>query len=249
MTTSFAACSAIGNRRNTTPSEVVRRLQRARWTPHLVLGLEVLGCCLALGVGVWFAWVAAHQTEHKLLFTLSAAVLLIAAPVLGVATALARRPSLAWDDETPESILRIGIRRAEASLQAMRVGRWHVAIIAGFVALLWALQLAEVHRCHGVSGLLLHGVSRRVTGQLDLDGVGGPGLFAPSATRASACWLICGTEPGLQPSFGTAAPGAGRTARETHAHLPRRRVAGLFMHCSRGRARKAGRRQPRDLPK
>lgn len=124
-------------------SHVVRRLQRARWTPHLVLALEVLGCCFALAVGVWFARVAAHQSEHKLLFALSAAVLLIAVPVLGIATALARRPSLAWDDETPESILRIGIRRAEASLQAMRVGRWHVAIIAGFVALLWALQLLK----------------------------------------------------------------------------------------------------------
>jgi hypothetical protein len=120
--------------------QVVRRLRRARWAPHFVLALEILGCCFALGVGIWFAWVAAHQVEHKLLFTLSAAVLLIAAPVLGVATALARRPGLAWDDETPESILRIGIRRADASLQAMRVGRWHVAIIAGFVALLWVLQ-------------------------------------------------------------------------------------------------------------
>lgn len=124
-------------------SRVVGRLQRARWVPHLVLAVEILGCSLALGVGVWFAWVAAHQAEHKLLFALSAAVLLIAVPALGIATALARRPSLAWDDETPESILRIGIRRAEASLKAMRVGRWHVAVIAGFVALLWALQLLK----------------------------------------------------------------------------------------------------------
>lgn len=120
--------------------QVVRKLRRGRWMPHLVLASEILGCCAALGVGIWFAWVAVNQSEHKLLFVLSAAVLLIAAPVLGVATALARRPGLAWDDETPESILRIGIRRAEASLHAMRIGRWHVAIIAGFVALLWALQ-------------------------------------------------------------------------------------------------------------
>jgi hypothetical protein len=125
-------------------SHVVRRLRRARWTPHLVFVLEVLGCCLALGVGAWFAWAAAHQSEHKLLLALSAAVLLIAVPVLGVATALARRPSLAWDDETPESILRIGIRRADASLQTMRVGRWHVAVVAVFVVLLWALQLLEL---------------------------------------------------------------------------------------------------------
>ncbi len=124
-------------------SHVLRRLERTRWAPHIVLALEVLACCVTLGVGIWFAWVAAHNTEHKLLYTLSAAILLIAAPVLGVATALARRPSLAWHDETPESILRIGIRRADASLQAMRIGRWHVAIIVGFVALLWALQLLQ----------------------------------------------------------------------------------------------------------
>lgn len=125
-------------------SHVIRRLRRARWTPHLVFALEVLGCCLALGVGAWFAWVAAHQAEHRLLMSLSAAVLLIAVPVLGIATALARRPSLAWDDETPESILRIGIQRADASLRTMRVGRWHVAVVAGFVALLGALQLLKL---------------------------------------------------------------------------------------------------------
>jgi hypothetical protein len=125
-------------------SHMVRRLRRARWTPHLVFALEILGCCVALGVGVWFAWVAAHQSEHKLLMALSAAVLLITVPLLGVATALARRPSLAWDDETPESILRIGIQRADASLRAMRVGRWHIAVVAGFVVLLGALQLLKL---------------------------------------------------------------------------------------------------------
>ena len=125
-------------------SHVVGRLRRARWTPHFVFALEVLGCCIALGVGAWFAWVAAHQSEHRLLLALSAAVLLVAVPVLGVATALARRSSLAWDDETPESILRIGIRRADASLRAMRVGRWHVAVVAGFVVLLGALQLLKL---------------------------------------------------------------------------------------------------------
>jgi hypothetical protein len=125
-------------------SDVIRRLRRRRWTPHLVFALEALGCCLALGVGAWFAWVAAHQSEHKLLMSLSAAVLLITVPLLGVATALARRPSLAWDDETPESILRIGIQRADASLRVMRVGRWNIAVVAGFVVLLGALQLLKL---------------------------------------------------------------------------------------------------------
>jgi hypothetical protein len=125
-------------------SQVLRRLRRARWVPHLVFTLEVLGCCLALGVGVWFAWMAAHQSEHRLLLALSGAVLLISVPVLGIATALARRPALAWDDETPESILRIGIQRADASLRTLRLGRWHVAVVVGFVALLGVLQLLEL---------------------------------------------------------------------------------------------------------
>ena len=49
-------------------SQVVSRLRRARWIPHLVLALEILGCCITLGVGIWFAWVAGHQPEHRLLF-------------------------------------------------------------------------------------------------------------------------------------------------------------------------------------
>jgi hypothetical protein len=121
-------------------SQALRRLQRTRWVPHFILALEVLGCGVALGVGLWFAWMASHHTGHTLLYALSAAILLVSVPVLGVATAWARRSSLAWHDETPESMLRIGIRRSEASLRAMRVGRWHLAVIAGFVALLWALQ-------------------------------------------------------------------------------------------------------------
>ena len=64
-------------------SSVVKRLRRARWAPHLVLASEILGYCVALGVGIWFAWVAVHQDQHKLLFVLSAAVLLITALVEG----------------------------------------------------------------------------------------------------------------------------------------------------------------------
>ena len=163
-------------------NHVVRRLKRTRWTPHLVLALEVLGCCFALGVGIWFGWVSAHHTEHNLLYTLSAAILLIAAPVLGVATALARRPSLAWHYETPESILRIGIRRAGivALLQAMRVGRWHVAIIAGFVALLWVLQLLKFI---DTMEFLIFYTSVRLSSRCVVGSGwrGGPGPFAPKA--------------------------------------------------------------------
>lgn len=120
--------------------KVLRRLRRNRWLPHVVLGAEILVCALAFLAGLWFAWVAARYEQHKLLYGLSAVAMLITAPALCVATVIARRPSLAWSDETPESILRVGINRAESSLRAITIGRWHVAIIAIFVVLLWAVE-------------------------------------------------------------------------------------------------------------
>lgn len=135
-------------------SEILRRLHRNRWTPHIVLGAEILACAVALLVGVWFAWVAAHNEQHKLLFALSAGVMLLTAPALCVAGVMARRPSLAWDAETPESLLQIGIRRTESSLRAIRIGRWHIAIIAGFVTTLWVVEALGF--IHAIDFLILY---------------------------------------------------------------------------------------------
>ena len=118
----------------------LQRLRRNRWTPHLVLAMEISVCMLSLATGVWFAWVAAHNEQHRILFALSAAVLLITAPALAVASLLARRHSFAWDAVSPEALLRVGLHRAEASLRAIRIGRWHIAIVAVFVAVLWIAQ-------------------------------------------------------------------------------------------------------------
>jgi hypothetical protein len=120
--------------------QLLRRLHRNRWTPQIVLGGEILVCALAFAVGLWFAWNAMHEEQHRLLFALSAAVLLLVAPALGIAGFLVRRPALAWDVETPESLLNVGIRRAESSLRAIRIGRWHVGTIAAFVLTLWIAQ-------------------------------------------------------------------------------------------------------------
>jgi hypothetical protein len=119
---------------------VLRRLRRRRWVPHLVLGAEILACALTFLVGAWFAWVAIHDPHHRVLYALSAAVLMLAAPVLGIASVRVRGPALAWDVETPQSLLGVGLRRAESSLRAIRIGRWHIGVIAVFVITLWALQ-------------------------------------------------------------------------------------------------------------
>jgi hypothetical protein len=125
---------------------ILRDLRRARWLPHVVILAEILLCIFAFGTGLWFAWVALHTEEHQLLFSLSAAVLLLSAPALCVAGVIARRPGLAWEAETPESLLRVGVRRAESSLRAIRIGRWSAAILGAFLTTLWALELLGLLR-------------------------------------------------------------------------------------------------------
>lgn len=121
-------------------TNALQRLRRNRWTPHLALAVELSACALALSTGLWFAWVAAHDEEQRILFVLSAAVSLITAPALGVASLIARRRSFAWDAESPETLLLVGVRRVDASLRAIRIGHWHVGTVAVFVAVLWIAQ-------------------------------------------------------------------------------------------------------------
>lgn len=135
-------------------ARVLRRLRRTRWVPHIVLGSEIVGCAVALLVGIWFAWIAAHTWEHKLLFALSAGVLLITAPGLCIASVIVRRHSLAWDAETPETLLQVGMRRTESSLSAIRIGRWHIAVIALFVTTLWILE--AIGLIHAVDFLIFY---------------------------------------------------------------------------------------------
>lgn len=118
----------------------MRRLRRHRWTPHVMLALEMLGCVAALLAGLWFAWMAVHVESNALLFGLSAAILLSVTPVLAVAIFVTRRPSLRWDEATPELLLETGVRRANASLRAILLGRIHIGVIAGFVAVLWMAE-------------------------------------------------------------------------------------------------------------
>jgi hypothetical protein len=119
--------------------DVHARLKRQRWKPHLALGYELLCAAVVIGVGIWFALTAIRQ--GSLLFAMSAGVLLIAAPALTVAAWLARKDSLRWEEETPESVLVLGVRRAEASLKVLRLGRVHLAVVGAFVAVLWASEL------------------------------------------------------------------------------------------------------------
>lgn len=121
-------------------AHVHARLKRQRWRPHLALGFELLCAAAVIGVGAWFALMAVRH--GSLLFAMSSGVLLIAAPALAVAAWLARKDSLRWEEETPESVLVLGVRRADASLKVLRLGRVHLAVVGAFVGVLWASELS-----------------------------------------------------------------------------------------------------------
>jgi hypothetical protein len=136
-------------------SRVLARLRRKRWEPHVALAGAIIGCAAALAGGIWFAWTAAHPGPQRLLFALSAAVLLTTAPAVCLATVKVLAPSLAWHDE-PRMLLRMGVRRADGTLQSFRIARWHVGVIAGFVTLLWLCQVSGV--LHALGFLIFYTV-------------------------------------------------------------------------------------------
>jgi hypothetical protein len=117
-------------------------LHRRRWTAHAVLALEMIGCAVGFGVGLVYFAIAVKT--HQLLFILSAVAMLAGMPLTMVATVRARRSSLRWEDQTPRAVVVTGLRRAEAALRMIRVGRWGVVALGGFVALLWVAQAVGV---------------------------------------------------------------------------------------------------------
>jgi Na+/melibiose symporter-like transporter len=121
------------------PQDMAARMKRTRLAPFAFVAAEIAGGVTAVLIGLWFA-VIAVQTG-RLVFVLSAAVVLSAIPAFTFASVMARRDTLSWADETPEGVLRYGLRRAKASLAAVRLGWWGIGVIALFVAVLWIAQL------------------------------------------------------------------------------------------------------------
>lgn len=140
---------------------VVARLRRGRWTPHLILGLELLHGLVGLAFGAGFLWLALASEPLELMFSLvshrpppgeavaevhavarpvfllAAAVLLVVQPLFTWRLVAARRASLRWEGETPEGVLRTGARLAAASLEANRIGRWALWLLLAFAASFW----------------------------------------------------------------------------------------------------------------
>jgi hypothetical protein len=152
------------------------KLRRGRWTPRMLVWLEALQGVVGVAFGVAFTWLAAtgdqlaiwlapiyeargvsaetaasHLRLARYMLGGAGVVLLLSAPVLAWMAVQARRPSLRWEDETPESVLHAGLRRVDASLRANRVGRWHVWVLVAFVAALWALPVLGIASVPGMA--------------------------------------------------------------------------------------------------
>lgn len=118
------------------------RLRRTRWVPHLLLAIEVTGALGAFLVGLYYFAEALRTRE--LLFILSAVALLAGMPLAIAATIRIRRDSMKWEEETPDSILSVALRRVEASLKIVRLGRLGIATVTAFTLLLWLTQAIRV---------------------------------------------------------------------------------------------------------
>jgi hypothetical protein len=124
---------------------VKHRLARARWTTRALIAFEAARLLFAIAVGVWFAAIAWQRDD--IFFGLSAFTLLLAVPPLTIAVLMARREMLDDSSETPEGVLRFGLRRASATDRILKLGLWGAAMLQAFVAVLWIFKWAGlIHR-------------------------------------------------------------------------------------------------------
>lgn len=122
----------------------VERIRRQRWRPWFALALEICGCAVALLTGALFAFLALEHEDQQALYLLSAGALLVLPPTFAVIHFLIRRRALPWADESPEALLRVGLRRAEISSRLNRVYGWGIAVLMAFLAVLWTAEWAGI---------------------------------------------------------------------------------------------------------
>jgi hypothetical protein len=115
-------------------------VRRGRSFTAAVLVAEAGLALAGVAFGIGFAVLAVQSGDIS--FALAALALLAGCPAFAAAIFAARNTGLAFDSETPEGLLRAGLRQAEASLRAIRLTRAQFPYLAGFVALLWIVQAA-----------------------------------------------------------------------------------------------------------
>jgi len=133
---------------NTDVASALARIRRQRWRPWLALVREICGYAVALLAGAFFVLLALQSEDQRPLYVLSAGALLVLPPSFAVVQLLIRRRALTWADETPEALLRVGLRRAEVTLRLNRMNSRGIAALCAFVLVLWAAKWAGMFEAH-----------------------------------------------------------------------------------------------------
>ncbi|MBS0296873.1 MAG: hypothetical protein JSR45_11225 [Proteobacteria bacterium] len=111
---------------------VRRRVRLDLWTARAVLAAEMAAAMGAFGAGVWMA---RYGLGHRdLLMLMGAAVLIFSLPPLAALSFLARRESLRWEDVTPEGLIDYALLRTRRAARINVLTRWHLYVLAGFLA-------------------------------------------------------------------------------------------------------------------
>jgi hypothetical protein len=121
--------------------ERMRRLTaRRRRLQSLVRALTPLGALTCLLLGLWLGWGAV--TNGEAILAVGAAALLIAAPLLLIELAEARRASRIRYDDTPRGVLQQAYEQVRYARTALRGYRWSASILAVAAVLVLAIRLA-----------------------------------------------------------------------------------------------------------
>lgn len=120
--------------------DIRARVRRGRSFTAAVLVAEAGLALAGVAFGIGFAVLALQSGDIS--FALAALALLVGCPAFAASIFAARNAGLVFDSETPEGLLRAGLRQAEASLRAIRLTRAQFPYLAGFAVLLWIVQAA-----------------------------------------------------------------------------------------------------------
>ena len=127
---------------------LAERMQRRRMWSLLAFAGELFAAVVAVAAGAWLmVW---NIDGYVVLGRIAGAVLLIAVPILTVASWFVRRAQPQWEAETPEGVLRHALRRIDMTRSLMHLARWHAYVLAGFVAALWVAAAAGAVAADGM---------------------------------------------------------------------------------------------------
>jgi hypothetical protein len=120
------------------------RVSVVSWAWDLALAMAMA----AMAAGVWFAFLCWKLSSP--MFGIFAVLLIFVGPALAVAIVVVRPDAPAEPGDSPASLLVERIRRADAAVKIVGLGRAHVGVIGSYVVILWICETAGMVSLKGL---------------------------------------------------------------------------------------------------